>query len=360
MLATIISLVLLLCRVICAQEVDCTVGTGGTYATIQQGLNGCNGGAGSIRLIIFNGEYTENLVVSNALANVTLVSNAFILGLVAAQPTAANMTVFVVGYQHTVLSPSTSLFFQGIAFDGDNVGEPFFTSRLINNNLTLDRCLVTNFTGNVTLAGEGCVRGVTLLVINCRFMTNWGSSLYFSGQENIDVENNIFAQCGGYNNYSAVYVKLSFVSTGIFVFINNSHWLLADEQPPLCVYLADVNGMTQCFNNSLYCYNTLVTQQLRPNCHKVQITYTNENTHMLETTMDYPQSCRIYRPCTCQDLQFYDTRTQNIIIYPIGDMYVSTLHIESARPGPGHSLAPQLLLHWPPHQLQCRGRDAAQ
>ena len=190
----------------------------------------------------------------------------------------------------------------------------------MNNNLTLDRCLVGNFTGNVTLAGEGCTRGVSLLVINTRFQDVWGSSLYFQGQENIDVESNVFDRCGGYNNYSAVYVKLSFVSTGVFVFYNNSHWLLEDEQSPLCITLADPYGMTQCNNGSLLCYNTQVTQQLRPNCQKVLVTYVNELTNATETAMDYPQNCRVYRPCVCQNLAFFNLATQQTIVYPIGDM----------------------------------------
>jgi hypothetical protein len=199
-------LLLLLCGASHAGPVVCTVP--GQFSSIQAGLNGCNGGAGSIQLTISPGTYTEQLTVPMAVGNLTLASTTFLAGNIPPQPTAFNLTVFVVGVNHSVQFSETSLFFQGIAFNGESLGQPFFESRLINNNFTLDRCLVANFTGNYTMQGEGCIRGVTLTVINSRFANNWGSHLYFEGMENFDIENNIFGPGGGLNNYSSVYTKL--------------------------------------------------------------------------------------------------------------------------------------------------------
>lgn len=306
-----------------ADPVQCTVGLTGTYSTIQTALDGCNGGQGSIQLIL-NGTFFENLVFPLALTNVTFTSEEFLNNNATAWPFESNLTAFIRGAQHQVLNTEMALYFQGIGLDGQGKDLPLFMDPLINNNLTLDRSLVENFSGNITIKGEACHRAVSLTVINSRFLSIWGSALYFEAMEDIDVESNIFDKCGGYNNFSCAYVKPSFVSQGVFIFSNNSHWLLIDALPPSCMFLGDRNGMTRCNNGTLQCYNVQDTELLRPNCEKEEMEYIDENTNLTSTVMDYPLHCRIYRPCECQNLLFKNITSQADVVLPIGDIFFYT------------------------------------
>jgi hypothetical protein len=248
LLVTILSIVL--GHLTAANPVDCTVGPSGTYPTIQLALNGCNGGSGSIRLIL-TGTFFESVVIPEPITNLTVVSDQFLANNVTAWPYPENMTVFWRGYQHQVMNHLTSIYLQGLALDGQETEFSFFKYPLVNNNLTIDRCVVGNFSSNITFQGDGsCRRGVKLTVLNTRFQDNWGSSLYFIGLEDVIVDSNVFERCGGYRNYSAHYLKMSFVAEGVFIVTNNSQWLIADVLPPSCLFYADQNGMTRCRNGT--------------------------------------------------------------------------------------------------------------
>lgn len=315
---------LLLKGLAAADPVDCTVGSSGTYPTIQLGLDGCNGGAGSIRLIL-TGNFFEDVVVPDAVNNLTIVSDQFLAGNVTAWPYPDNMTVFWHGNRHQVMNHLTSIYLQGLAIDGDGSSDPFFAFPLISNNLTIDRCVVGNFSSNVTFQGDGsCRRGVSLNALNTRFQDNWGSSLHFIGMEDITVDSCIFERCGGFNNYSAHYLKKSFVAEGVFIVTNNSQWLIADVLPPPCLFYGDQNGMTRCRNGTLECYNVEDTELLRPNCQKVEMTYVQEGTNLTNTVFDYPLRCRVYRPCQCQNLEFMNTTDNTFLLLPIGDIFFYT------------------------------------
>lgn len=302
-----------------AAPVQCTVGGGGTYLTIQSALTLCNGGVGSIELIL-NGTFFEDIVFQDTLNNVTLTSLTFSLGNATAWPHPDNITDGIILGNHILQGTNTSLFFQGIAIDGQENGLPFFRFPTINNNITLDRCLVANFSGNYTLQMSPCKRAVTLRSVNSRYRNIWGSALYAEGMEDIDVRSNIFDRCGGLNNQSCTYLKHSFVSEGIYIVSNNSHWLLADLQPDRCVFNADPNGMVRCNNGSLECYDLTETERLRPSCVKVEMEFILDGTNITLIAEDYPLECRVYRECVCQDIIFMNPNTSQTYALPVGDM----------------------------------------
>lgn len=127
-------------------------------------------------------------------------------------------------------------------------------------------------------------------------------------------------RCGGYKNHSAVRLKISYISTGNAIFVDNSQWVTADLQTPRCRFYPDRNGMLRCNNGTLQCYNKYETQRLQRRCQQQVITYINENTNASLITTDYPVACRVYTPCVCQDLLFVDNSTLQSVVYPIGDM----------------------------------------
>ena len=312
---------LFLCVNICLAQV-CTVGVSGTYSTIQSALNGCNSGNGTIELIL-TGNFTENFIVPYAITSVTFATASYD-GTFPPVPYISNVSATIHGYNHQVLNPSTALYFQGIALDGLLSGEPMFEPWLTNNNVTLDSCVVYDYNGNYSIRIEACSRAVSITSLNTRYQNVWGSSLYADAMEDIYVKGNIFARCGGYNGYSSVHLKHSFVSEGMYILSNNSHWLIVDAQPPTCTYPADFNGMTQCYNGTLQCYNSYDTQELKPNCQTTNMTYIDENTNETLTVYDYPIDCRVYRPCQCQDLSFLNTTSNNTITLTIGDIFYYT------------------------------------
>lgn len=302
-----------------SDPVVCTVGVNGTFATIQDGLTGCNGGMGSIQLIL-DGIFTEDLIIQEAITNVTFTSAKFAAGNATAWPEDENITSIIIG-THDVMNASAAVFFQGIKLEGQNLDRSLFLTPLINNNITLDRCLVSNFASNTTIQVSGCKRAVLIRILNSRFKNIWGSAIYAEGMEDVEIRSNIFAGCGGHNNNSCVYAKLNFVSEGFYIVTNNTHWLLADTQPASCVYLADQNGYTRCNNGTIECYNVLETERLRPNCKKQSIPYVLEGTNTTVTDLDYPLECRVYRPCRCADVLFENTNTSRTFVLPVGDLF---------------------------------------
>ena len=301
----------------------CTVGVSGTYSTISAALAGCNGGVGSIQLIL-DGIFSETMIFPVTLTNITLTSVEFQAGLVPVNPTRNNITTKIIGSEHFVGNVSAALYLQGVIFDGDDEGLTMFTPWLINNNLTLDRCLVANWTTEIAIRMEPCDRAVSINAINNRFYRTWGTAVWAEGMEDTIFVANILDRAGGYRNNSGVYLKSSYVTEGIWRVDNNSGWLLFDAQPPSCIFLGDANGMTRCNRGVLECYNTIQTETLRPNCPQTNVSYIDELSGATLFAIDYPQECRIYTPCVCQDLEFFDTNTSSTVILGIGDIFFYT------------------------------------
>lgn len=304
-------------------QVQCTVGSSGTYATINAGLNGCNGGVGSIKLLL-DGVFAETMVVPVTVTNLTLTSVEFEAGIVPAHPFPTNITTRITGSSHIVTNVSTAIFMQGLIIDGASTSSPMFAPWLINNNFTMDRCLVANWTGDYSIRIEPCQRAVSINFLNNRFYRVWGTTVWAEGHEDIIFINNILDKVGGYHNQSGVYLKMSYVTEGIWHVSNNSGWLIFDAQPPSCIFLGDTNGMTRCNRGIQECYNVFETELRRPNCVMQNISYVDENTNATLFIMDYPQDCRIYTPCVCQDLVFIDTNTSATVILAIGDIFFYT------------------------------------
>jgi hypothetical protein len=74
----------------------------------------------------------------------------------------------------------------------------------------------------------------------------------------------------------------------------------------------------------LQCYNKDDTELLRPNCEQIEMTYIEEVTNLTKTVIDYPRSCRVYRPCHCQSLRFVNTTDGTFLALPIGDIFFYT------------------------------------
>lgn len=305
-------------------QVQCTVGVSGTYATVNAGLAGCNGGIGSFQLLI-DGQFIENLVVPVTATNVTLTSVEFDAGTVPEVPTAANLTTSITGHNFLVTNVSTALFLQGIIFNGALTSNGLFYPWLTNNNLTVDRCLFANWSSEYVIRMEPCKRSVLVNVVNTRFLDCWGTALWAEGLEDILVEGSVLDRVGGFMNHSGMMLKSSYVTRGNFVLHNTSGWLLVDAQPRSCIYQGDVNGVVRCNRGVLECYDKNATETLRPNCNPTNISYVDHNTNATMFINEYPLSCRIYRPCVCQDLVFRDTNTSSTVVLPIGDMYVNRL-----------------------------------
>lgn len=322
-LAAVLLLVCTLLLGVAHAQVTCTVGVASTYSTINAALLGCNGGSGSIRLLL-DGVFTETLIIPVTLNNVTFTSVEFDANLVPADPFPENITTRITGSEHRVLNITTALYFQGLILDGSDSGLSMFSPWLINNNVTIDRCLAANWTTGIAIRIEACDRAVSLNVINTRFFRVWGTTVHAEGMEDIIFVNNILDKVSGYQNRSGVYLKPSYVTEGIFRMDNNSGWLLFDAQPASCIFLGDVNGMVRCNRGELECYNTLQTELRRPNCQQVNTTYIDETTGATLFTTDYPLECRIYTPCVCQDVEFFDTNTSSTVILAIGDIFFYT------------------------------------
>lgn len=320
--ATLSFVILALVAAVSAQVV-CTVGVSGTYSTVNAALAGCNGGAGSIKLLL-DGVFTETMSLPATLTNVTFTSVEFAAGLVPAVPYRANITTAIIGSEHRVGNVSASLYFQGIILDGNNAGLTMFTPWLINNNFTMDRCFVANWTTDIAIRLEPCERAALLNVVNTRFYRVWGTTVYAEGMEDTIFVGNVLDRVGGYHNHSGVYLKASYVTEGVWRVENNSGWLIFDAQPPSCIFLGDTNGMVRCNRGVLECYNVLQTAVLRPNCLQVNTSYVLEGTNTTLTTTDYPQECRIYTPCVCQDLEFFSVNTSSTVILAIGDVFFYT------------------------------------
>jgi len=231
-------------------QVQCTVGSSGTYSTINAGLSGCNGGVGSYELII-DGQFSETLFFPLTAVNVTLTSLEFTGGLVPASPFPENITARISGFDWIVANVSTAIFIRGIVLDGLRTTAGLFKPWLINNNITLDRCLVSNWTGEYVIRIEACRRSVLGHVVNTRFQDIWGNAFWAQGMEDIIVEGNVLDRVGGFMNQSGMYLKPSYVTEGTFVLRNNSGWLLVDAQPRNCIFLGDVNGVTRCNRGAL-------------------------------------------------------------------------------------------------------------
>jgi len=214
-------LALLLLLLSAKAQVQCTVGPSGTYATINAGLAGCNGGVGSIQLLL-DGSFTETMVVPVTVTNLTLTSVDFDADLVPANPFPANISTRITGSNHLVLNVSTALFIQGIILDGASSGEPMFAPWLINNNVTMDRCLVGNWTGDFAIRIEPCQRAVSINFINNRFFRVWGTTVWAEGHEDIIFLNNILDRVGGFHNMSGVYVHNLFSRADINAFSGTS------------------------------------------------------------------------------------------------------------------------------------------
>ena len=92
----------------------------------------------------------------------------------------------IVGAPHLVLNATTQLSFYGVWFDGAGTDQSLFFPPLVNNNLTLDRCLVSDFHGNVTIDMEACEEVVTFSVHSVRFKRIWGRRVH-PGRVGLDV-----------------------------------------------------------------------------------------------------------------------------------------------------------------------------
>lgn len=188
-------------------QVQCTVGSSGTYSTINAGLSGCNGGVGSYELII-DGHFPETLFFPLTAVNVTLTSLEFTGGLVPASPFPENITTRISGFDWIVANVSTAIFIRGIVLDGLRTTSGLFKPWLINNNVTLDRCLVSNWTGEYVIRIEACRRSVLGRVVNTRFQDIWGNAFWAQGMEDIIVEGNVLDRVGGFMNQSGMCASL--------------------------------------------------------------------------------------------------------------------------------------------------------
>jgi len=235
---------------ISSAQTVCTVGPSGTYSTIQAGLIGCNGGSGDVQLKIQSGNYSEpGLFFPFGLYRARLTAVDLISIPIA--PFYSQISVHLRGNNYVVPNNRTALVFEGLSIDGFGQDQPLFATPLVNNNVTLNTCLITNFTGNYSIRGEACARGVSITVIATRFQRVWGSAVSYKALEDSYWDDTILDKVGGYNNRSAVELKMSFVSRGSLVLTNISHWVTEDRQKKPCLFTPDHNGMLRCDNGTL-------------------------------------------------------------------------------------------------------------
>lgn len=313
----------------------CTVGPSGQYSSIQAGLFSCNGASGDVQLIISPGSYVEpGLFFPRGLDSIRLTASNY--GSVPVAPLRSQVAVLISGTRFRVAGPTTSLRLEGLGLDGMQQAQAMFDPPMGNNNLTMYGCHVANFTGSDAIRGVPCVKDVYLDVRATRFESVRGSAIRFNGLEDLEMDDNVYDKVGGYLNRSAVELKMSYVSRGKFIFTNQSHWLVSDQQTPLCIFTPDKNGMVQCKNGTMLCYNKFETAKRRPRCQQQTVFYTHETTNATLSTIDYPASCRIYTPCTCQTLLFSNgTETAEL---DLGDIIFYTgLRLNCTR-APGSTL----------------------
>ena len=227
----------------------------------------------------------------------------------------------IVGAPHTVLNESTQLSFYSVWFDGAGTDQALFFPPLVNNNITFERCLISDFHGNVTVDIEACEEVVTVSARSTRFKRIWGSALYVQGIYSWESDNVTYDRCGGLNGYPCLYLKNSFISKGVNRLVDSSHWLLFDNQNPECNFFYDSQGMVRCVNGETQCYSAALTEYYGL-CDLVNITNTNVTSNETATIIEYDPGCRVYIPCECAGARFDVNGTE--VVLPVADLYFFT------------------------------------
>ena len=303
-----------------AVPVACLVGPNSTYLTIQDGLDNCNGGMGAIVLQLENWTFVENITVGAGLDYVEMEPQ---IPMNVPQPYYENTTARIASVGIKVLNPWTAFKFRGLAIDGMRQNVSLFHPRLTNNNVTLEQCYLREFRGNSCISIEACEEQVMITVRNTRFERVWGSAIHIQGMESYIIENVTLGRVGGYNNRSALYLKMSWVSRGVAIVKDVTHYLLYNKRA-LCETIYDPYSMVICRNGTARCYSRWQTE-LAGSCQLINITVVNETDSSSNfTVQDYDPTCRVYLPCTCAPVQFVNDQTNLVETYYVGDVYYYT------------------------------------
>lgn len=227
------------------------------------------------------------------------------------------------GVNNVALGNTTALTFIDVRIDGQGSEELWFKP-LRCNNVTLINVRAYRFHGKKMIAQEGCDAVVSLQADDSLFFDVWGASLLTAGLYSSMVRSNVFARSGG-NGYGAVVIKSRWGVTGPHVFFNNTHYLLFDEQPPLCIAFLDGGEHLRCREGIFECEDLTATVIANDCPRDINKTFVDPMTNETVWEMLFQPYCRRYAPCQCDEVFFRDVSNVSVsdfslrvgdVIYP--------------------------------------------
>lgn len=312
--------------------VECTVGAGNAYPTIQSALSGCNGGSGKIKLLV--GAPTAN---GSSATYSEVLSFPLSLRAVVIRPQVDGTRINLVGAGHFVDRTSwLTLEFVNVTFDGAGTPLMLFEPALTNTNLTMIRCFFVQFTGPRIIFGEPCVESTQWFFTDNHWADVAGSAFHFDPGESLVFERNFCRRCAGRADVdfgAVMWFGLNEISRGVFILNDNAGWALFDGQEQRCRYFLDNQANTRCSQvgtdvlgkpiMQLQCYDQLMTDDLDfctegsafiddPFGLGVDVSVSN-------TRLPY---CRSYRKCECNEVLFSQTvnGTTSTVTLPLGNV----------------------------------------
>lgn len=323
----VLAALLLFVHICCAQTV-CTVGPlGSDFFNIQDGLDGCNGGQGDIRLRVNTSTaYIGPLVFPDALRRVII------------DPvTPGRIVVFGAGHFVDPLFSMLELDLTNITWDGLGTDLALFEPRLTNTNFTCNRCFYRGFNGTHVFRQEACDENTKIVFRDNVFSEVPANAVEIYAAESIIFDDNTCARCCGDPNVtfgSVFFFHIHQISRGQFVMSFNAQWCFSDEQPLRCRWFLDQEANVRCNQvdtiddlpvMELQCFDRIATVDA-DFCQIGTQTFSNPlggNVTDVVIVDDYLPLCRSYRRCTCNAVEFVGdlNGTEISIERPLGDVF---------------------------------------
>ena len=343
--STVLLLLLLLAAGCGAEDVTCTVFSGGSgdYASLQAALDGCRSSENA------TGDDVTLVLLGTFVGPFDLPSSPHSLSMMGLSTDASQA---VIRNPSFVLEQDASveLFFLNVTFDFQAGEDPFFAAALGNTNFTLVGCVITAFEGEALIVQEACDDTTTFVMIECNTTGLQGGLLYLEGMHSWVIQGNDFG-FSGRKALEFIHLRQNNVSQAPTVFDHNSQWIFTNCRGVRCSYelentdvlqlpcqmgAADGNDKCQeamrCVRGQVMCYDRVGTAQ-RGRC-----LLTTFDTVNAGEVVDFESDCRNYIPCQCNPVKFRNNTSGLTVTWNVGSIIFPNGLIFECQPAPGATI----------------------
>jgi len=217
----------------------------------------------------------------------------------------------------------TSIFFDGITFDGGGTTSGFFDSCMQNSNLTITNSIFYGWQGDYVLRVEGCDYAVSWRLDNVTMIDVPGTALYLEGLDTLEIIDFTCERCAQRPNTYCGYFKLAWTASRRFSLIDSSCWRVQDLLPPRCRYcLTGDDGFcgSRCDEGIVEAYNRRATEAVA-NCPLTMQTIRDYWTNTDVMIEEFDPICRVYSLPVCNFITALDSQNYTrTFTFPGGDI----------------------------------------